>query len=85
VPAHDGVWRDDRPNLSEYLSAEDLAFDCQVPPLVVIEPDPFPAMRFPQDLVLGAQVLNDLLLLPVDPTGQDEKEQLPGLQDEVHG
>jgi hypothetical protein len=25
------------------------------------------------------------LLLPVDPTGQDEKEQLPGLQNEVHG
>jgi hypothetical protein len=36
-------------------------------------------------LVLRAQILDDLLLLPVDPTGQDENEKLPGLKDEVHG
>ena len=83
VPAHDGVRRDDRPNLSEYLSARDLAFDRQASPLVVIEPDPLPAMRFLQDLVLSAQVFDDLLL-PIDPSGQDEKEKLSGLQDDIH-
>jgi hypothetical protein len=28
--------------------------------------------------------LNDLLLLSVDPAGEDEEEQLPGLEDELH-
>jgi len=79
VPAQDRVGRYDRCNLSEYLTSEDLAFDCQASALVVIELDPLLAVRFAQDLVLGAQVLNNLLLLPVDPSGQDEKEKLPGM------
>ncbi len=47
VPAHDRVRRDDRPNLSKYLSSEDLPFDRQTSPLVVIESDPFRVVRFP--------------------------------------
>jgi hypothetical protein len=41
-------------------------------------------MGFFQDLILGAQVLDDLLLLPIDPTGKGEQEKLPGLQSEFH-
>ena len=29
--------------------------------------------------------LDDLLLLAVDPGGQDDEQDLPGLQDEAHG
>ena len=72
LPTQDRVRRDDRLNLSEYLSAQDLAFDRQASPLVIVELDPFPAMRLPQDLVLGAQVLDDLLLRPIDPPGQNK-------------
>ena len=52
-------------------STEDLALDRQASALVVVEPDPILAMSFLQDLVLGAQVLDDLLLLPVDQAGED--------------
>ena len=38
-----------------------------------------------EDLVLGAEVLDDFLLLAVAPAGQDGEQELPGLEDEVHG
>jgi hypothetical protein len=44
----------------------------------------FPFDRQATALVIVQQDL-ELLLLAVDPAGQDEMEQLPGLQDEVHG
>ena len=53
--------------------------------MVVVEPDPFLAVGFLQNLVLGAQVVDDLLLLPVDHAGEDGEEEIPGLEDEVHG
>ena len=78
VPAHDRVRRDDRVNRSDHRSPKDLPFNRRASLLVVVEPDPFPAaMRFTQGLVLGAQVLDDLLLLPVDPSRRDVKEEPP--------
>ena len=38
-----------------------------------------------EDLVFRAQVVDDLLLLAIDPACQDEEKQLPRLQDEVQG
>jgi hypothetical protein len=35
-------------------------------------------------LVLGQQVVNHLLLLPIDPAGKDDEIQLPGLENEIH-
>ena len=35
--------------------------------------------------ILGTQVIDRFLLLAVDPAGQDGEEELPGLEDEVHG
>ena len=37
-----------------------------------------------QDLVFGAQVVDDFLLLAVHPAGEDDQQKLPRLQDEVH-
>ena len=79
MPAQDRVRRDDGTDLSEHLAAEDLALDRQASPLVVGEPDAFLAVRFLQDLILGAQILDDLLLLPIDPAGEDDQEKLPRL------
>jgi hypothetical protein len=50
-----------------------------------VESDPSLAVGFLQDLVLGAEVVDDLLLLPVDQAGQDGPEKVPGLEDKVHG
>ncbi|MFH1742933.1 MAG: hypothetical protein ABIH23_28345, partial [bacterium] len=46
--------------------------------------DPSFAVGFLQDVVLGAKVLNEILLLPVDEAGQDGEEKVPGLKDEFH-
>ena len=53
-------------------------------PLAVVEPDPSLAVGFLQDLVLGAEILDDLLLLPVDQAGRDGEEKLPWLENECH-
>lgn len=37
-----------------------------------------------QDLALCTQILDDLLLMLVDPTGKHDHEKLSGLKDEVH-
>jgi hypothetical protein len=37
-----------------------------------------------QHLVLGAQALEDFLLMPVDPAGEDQEQQLPRLPDRLH-
>jgi len=34
------------------------------------------------DLVLGSEVVDDLLLLSIDSAGEDEEEKLPRLQDQ---
>jgi hypothetical protein len=40
---------------------------------------------FFEDLVLGAEIFDDFLLLAVAPAGQDGEQELPGLEDNVHG
>ena len=66
------------------MATEDFAFDRQAPPLVVAEQDPTLAEFLSEDLVFGAQVVDDFLLLPVHPAGEDDQKKLPGLQDEAH-
>jgi len=41
-------------------------------------------VRFLQNSVLLSKVLDHLVLLAVDPAGQDDEIELPRLQDEVH-
>ena len=47
--------------------------------------DPALAEFFFEDLVLGAEVLDDVLLLAVAPTGQDGEQELPGPENDIHG
>jgi len=51
---------------------------------IIAEQDPFPADLLQQHLDLGPLKLNDLLLVPIDPAGKDDDEQLPGLKEDVH-
>ena len=37
-----------------------------------------------QYLVFDPQVLEDFLLMPVDPAGEDQEQQLPRLQNRLH-
>jgi hypothetical protein len=36
-------------------------------------------------LVLHTQIFDDLLLLPINPPGDDKEKELPRLEDDVHG
>jgi hypothetical protein len=85
VPTQDGVRRHQGADLSEEPAAKDLGFDCQASALIVVEQDASLDELLPEDLVFGAQVVDDLLLLAIDPTGEDEEQKLPGLEDKVHG
>ena len=66
-------------DLTECLSTEELAFDGQASALIVGEADASLAVRLFEDLVLGSKVFDDVLLLPIDPTGEGDQEKLPGL------
>jgi hypothetical protein len=79
------IARLDQLSRNEDLSAEDLALDREAAPRVVVEPEPPLARGLLEDVVLGAQILGDLLLLPVDQAGQDGEEKLSGLQNASHG
>jgi hypothetical protein len=52
--------------------------------LIVVEQDtPLPDL-FPKDLVLNPQVLDDLVLFTVNPSGEDQHQELPRLEEEIH-
>ena len=74
VPAQDGVGGAGGADLAEDLPTEHIALDRQASPLVVVEPDPLLAVGFLQDLVLGAEILDDFLLLLIDQAGEDGEE-----------
>jgi hypothetical protein len=73
------------PHHLEHLAAEDFAFAGQPATLIVGQEDSPFAEFFFEDLVHGAEVFDDILVLAIDPTGQDDEQELPGLEDEVHG
>src|SRR6185436_5481039 len=63
----------------------DLALHCQAPALVVGEAEPSGSVRCAEDAVLLEQVVNDRLLLPVDPAGEEENDEGERLRQRVHG
>ena len=66
------------------LSADPLAFDCPSMTLPVVSQDSLLAELLFENGILGAKVLNDFLLLSIDPTGKNDQHQLPRLQNEFH-
>jgi hypothetical protein len=58
---------------------------CQPTMLFVGEEDPALAKFFFEDLVLGAEVLDDILLLAFVSAGQDGEQELQGLESEIDG
>jgi hypothetical protein len=75
IPAQDGVRRDDADDARQPTPAEDLASYGQAPALVVGEAEPSRSVRGAQDPVLLEQIVNDRLLLPVDPAGEQKNDE----------
>jgi hypothetical protein len=67
--------RADSNDVREAAPAEDLAFQGYAPPLVVGEAKPPGTMGGAEDTVLLEQVVNDRLLVPVDPAGEEQEEE----------
>jgi len=84
MPAKNRIRRDDGGDFLQSLSSQRSALDCQTAALVVAERDAFAAVSFLEHLGLGQEEIDRRLLLAVEPAGQDDHEQLPRLQDEVH-
>ena len=60
------------------------ALNGQAPPLVIVEKDSFlPEFLF-EDLIFCDQVLDHLLLLAINPSGQTEEKYLPRPNNETH-
>ena len=52
--------------------------------MIVIQQDPLLAVRLLEDLVFGSKVVDHLLLLAMDPTGQHDDIELPRMKYEIH-
>mgnify|MGYP000653408160 CR=1 FL=1 len=80
VPSQDRVWRDNGRPLSEQLPAQILPLDCQHSPLVISQSEALLPQLLPQDGILGQQVLQELPLFLVQPTGERHHEEVEGGQ-----
>ena len=76
--SHDGSYR------LEQLPPEDLAFDRQTAPLGIIEQDAFLAELLSEHAILGSKILDDFLFSMFAPAGQNQEQQLPGLQKRLY-
>ena len=84
MPPENSVGRDNRCDFLQHLPSQDLTFDSQPLTLLITEKDTSLSQLLFQNLVSRDQVLDDLLLLTVDPSGRAHKEELPRLQDKTH-
>ena len=82
MPAQERIGCDDRGQPVEGLAAEHFALESQAAELVIVQQDSTLTELFSQYLILSQQILDRVLLVSVDPTGQDEKQELPGLEHE---
>ena len=66
-------------------AAENLTFHRQASALIIGQAEPSRSVRGAEDAVLLKQVVKDRLLLPVDPTGDEENDEREGRRQRVHG
>jgi len=84
IPPQDGVGCDDAGDGRQGAPAEDFALDGQAAPLVVGEAQASGWLRRPEAPVLLEQIVNDRLLLPVDPTGEEQQEKGERRRQRIH-
>ena len=80
MPSQNGVWRYDGRNLSKHPSPQRLALHRQTPTLIVRKPNSLAFQLRLENLVLFLDVRDHIELMPVDPAGQANEEQLPCLR-----
>jgi len=84
VPPQDRVGCDDDRHLPQDPATEWLALRREAPTLIVGQPDAPPLQLLPEDAVLLHEVLDDLLLVAVDPSSEDHEQQPQGREVGCH-
>ena len=79
VPAQDGVRRQQVCHFAEHSSPKHLAPDGEPTPLVIGEPKSTAVKLLAQNPVLLLEVVDQLDLLPVDPAGEQQEQELQRL------
>jgi len=85
VPTEDRVRGDDACDVPEATATEGLSLHSQAAPLVVSEPEPAGTAPCAQHAVLFEQVVDDRLLLAVDPAREQTEEEGERGRQCVHG
>ena len=85
VPAQDRVGCHDTGHVRQAASAENAAFHGQAAALVVGEAQPSGSVRGAEDPVLLEQVVDDRLLLPVNPARDQQEQEGERARQRVHG
>ena len=84
VPTQDPIRGEQRGELGQPLASQDFPFDRQAAPLIVGQHNPLGTVRFPEHPVLGEQIINHLLLLPVHPAGHARHQHVHRFQNKAH-
>ena len=84
MPTQDGIWRKQCAKFLEQLATENFAADGEFLPLIIVEQDSLLPKLFFQDLIFDSQMGDDILLLTVNPSDEDEEVELERLKDETH-
>jgi hypothetical protein len=72
-----GVRRDDGTQLAQGLPSESMPLHREATPLLIGEAKALIAELLAQRAVLALEVLDDLELIPVDPTGEHRQDEVP--------
>ena len=80
----DRVGRKERAEFSKQLASEYFAFNRQSTALIIVEQDSSLAEFLLENSILSHQILDDFLLLAVDPAREHDETQLPRLKNKRH-
>ena len=83
IPAEQRFRGDEGGDVTKAPAGKSAGFGRQQSSLGVCKPQTPWAQMFPQDAVFLPKVIDDILLLPIDPTGERYEDELPG--DGCHG
>ena len=84
MPGQERFRCDDTGDFSQHFPAERLTLYREPPPLVIREAKLPPAKPSFEDSVLLEQISDSGLLLTLDPTGDGDDEECPGLDRRAH-
>ena len=84
MPAEDRVGGHEGRDLAQEPSAESAAFGGKAAALVIGQPEAAARQLPLEDSVLRHEVLNDVLLVAIDPSGEGHEQYLQGVEVDSH-